>query len=80
VVAAIVGAPLAIGRLLAVASFRGCVTRWVRYWIRRAGRLVKERIGYAAFQAWELRFRGAMLALVGLFLFVPACANGAGWS
>ena len=80
IVAAIVGAVLAGGELLVVATFRGCVTRWVRYWMRRAGWLVEGRVGYAAFQARGFRFRGAMLALVGLFLFLLACAPGAGWS
>jgi hypothetical protein len=79
-VAAILGAARGVGGLLVIVGFRGRLTRWVRYWIGRAGRLVKERVGDAAFQAWGFRFRGAMLALVGLFLFVVECAPVAGWS
>ena len=78
-VATVVGPVLADGGLLVAGIFRSCVTRWVRRWLRRAGWLVEERVG-SAFQAWGLRFRGAMLALVGLFLFVLACAPGAGRS
>jgi uncharacterized membrane protein len=79
-VAAIVGAALAVGGLLVAVSFRGWVTRCVRYWMRRADWLVEERVGHPAFQASGCRFWGAVLALVGLFLLVLACAPRSGWS
>jgi hypothetical protein len=79
-VAAIVGAALAVGGVLVGVSFKGWVTWCVRYWMMRAGWLVGERVGHPAFQASGFRFWGAVLALVGLFLLVLRCAPGAGWS
>ncbi len=44
--------------------------------MRRGDRLVEERFDYAASQAPEFRFWGAMLALIGLIPFVLACLLG----
>jgi hypothetical protein len=44
--------------------------------MRRGGRLVEDHFGCAAFQAPGFRFWGAVLALIGLILFVLACVLG----
>ena len=67
---------LVVGGLLVAVHFRGRLTWCAWQWRRRGGYLVEEHLGYAASQAPEFRFWGAMLALIGLNLFVLACVLG----
>jgi hypothetical protein len=71
-----VGGLLAAGGLLVDAIFRAVWPRCVRQRMRRGGRLVEEHFGYAASQAPEFRFWGAVLALIGPMLFVFTCLLG----
>jgi len=67
---------LAVGGLLAVADFSGCLTWCVRQRRRRGGRLVEVHFGCAAWHAPGFQFWGAVLALIGLILCVLACVPG----
>jgi hypothetical protein len=62
--------------LLVADRFSGRLTWCAWQWRRRGGQLVEEHFGHAASQAPEFRFRGAMLALIGLILCVLACVLG----
>jgi hypothetical protein len=44
--------------------------------MRRGGLLVEDHVGHPSYQAPGSRFRGAVLALIGLTLFVLACVPG----
>src|ERR1700722_17872818 len=67
---------LAAGGILVAGSCRAARLWYVWRLMRRGGLLVEGHVGYPSYQATGSRFRGAVLALIGLTLFVLACVPG----
>jgi hypothetical protein len=64
---------LVVDGLLVASNFRRRLTRCVGQRMWRVGWLNGYRVGSTAFQAPGFRFWSAVLALIGLILFVLAC-------
>jgi hypothetical protein len=64
---------LVVDGLVVAANFGGRLTWCVWQWMRRVGWLVECHVGFAAFLAPGFRFWSAVLAPIGLILFVLGC-------